>query len=91
MDITCQKCGSVNDYTERQAGPHISAYCNCCDSYIKHLPKDKPFTLHFGKYKDRELNSMTSDDELKYLIWLSQAPKLKAKLKQAIDEHVKRS
>jgi len=32
---------------------------------------------------------MTSDEEVRYLIWLSQAPGLKPKLKQAIDSHIK--
>jgi hypothetical protein len=89
MDIICQKCGSVNDYTERQAGPHLSAYCNGCGNYLKHLPQGKPIILYFGKYKDRELSSMTSDEEVRYLIWLSQAPGLKPKLKQAIDSHIR--
>jgi hypothetical protein len=31
---------------------------------------------------------MTSDDEVRYLIWLSQAPGLKPKLKKAIDSHI---
>jgi hypothetical protein len=91
MDITCQRCGLVNDYAERQSGPHTTAYCNGCGNYIKHLQKNEPIKLYFGKYKDRELSSMTSDEELKYLIWLSQAPGLKAKLKTAIDNHIKRS
>ena len=91
MDITCQRCGLVNDYEERTSGPHTSAYCNGCGNYIKHLPQGKPVTFYFGKYKGRDLASMTSDEELKYLIWLSSAPDLKPKLKFAIDEHIKRS
>jgi hypothetical protein len=55
------------------------------------LPQGKPITLYFGKYKDRELSTLQSDDELKYLIWLSQAPGLNAKLKTAIDAHIRKS
>ncbi len=91
MDISCQKCGLVGDYNEQQSGPHKSAYCNGCGSYIKHLPQGKPITLYFGKYKDRQLSTLQSDDELNYLIWLSQAPGLNAKLKTAIDAHIRKS
>lgn len=91
MDIICQRCRSVNNYTERKAGPHISAYCNGCGNYIKHLSQDKPLILYFGKYKGRELSSMSSDDELRYLIWLAQAPDMKQKLKDAINLHIRKS
>ena len=91
MDIKCQTCQAENDYETVQSGPHRTAICNQCGNYIKHLPQDKPVTFYFGKYKGRELASMKSDEELKYLIWLSSAPDLKPKLKLAIDEHIKRS
>lgn len=91
MDIVCHRCQAVNDYETVQSGPHTTAICNQCGNYIKHLPQDKPITFYFGKYKGRELSSMKSDEELRYLIWLSGAPDLKPKLKVAIDEHIKRS
>lgn len=46
--------------------------------------------LHFGKYKGREVISMTSDDELAYLFWLSKT-NIKQGLKNQIDNHLKSS
>lgn len=89
MDITCQKCGLINDYEVRQAGPHQSAYCNGCGNYIKHLPQNNPIdTLPFGKFKGRSIKSLTSADEIRYLQWLTQMPDIKGRLKQAIDTHL---
>lgn len=89
-DIICQKCGLVNDYETRQAGPHQSAYCNGCGNYIKHLPQNKPVELiPFGKYKGRELKSMVSSEEIRYLQWFVQMPELKARIKTAVETHLK--
>jgi len=90
MDITCQRCGLINDYSERIAGPHKSAYCNGCGNYIKHLPKNKPIKIHFGKYAGRELSTLTEPDDLRYLHWLSGCD-IKPNLKQAILEHIKKN
>src|ERR1700753_1675412 len=80
-DITCKRCGLVNDYSQKQAGPHVSAYCNGCGNYIKHLPQNNPVeTMPFGKYKGRELKSMVSDEEVRYLNWFSQMPEVNIKL-----------
>jgi hypothetical protein len=88
-DITCQRCGLVNDYTPRNAGPHISAYCNGCGNYIKHLPQNNPVELMpFGKYKGRELKTLTSSEEVRYLQWFIQMPDLKPRIKEAIEKHL---
>lgn len=89
MAIECQNCGLCDDYTEKESGPHLSAYCNGCGKYIKHLPKGNPITIYFGKFKGRELASMTDSDEIRYLTWLTNAGNIKPKLKQAIDFHLK--
>lgn len=89
MDITCQRCGNVNDYTVKQAGPHQSAYCNGCGNYIKHLPQNNPIeTLPFGKYKGRAIKSLTSDEDIRYLQWLANMPDIKERLKSAILAHI---
>lgn len=88
-DITCQRCGLANDYEIKQAGPHQSAYCNGCGNYIKHLPQNKPVEIiPFGKYKGRELKSLVSDEEVRYLNWFSQMPDLKPRIKEAIRKHL---
>lgn len=87
--IVCQNCGSIDDYNERAAGPHISAYCNGCGKYIKHLPQNTPATLYFGKYRGRLISSMLDIEELRYLEWLTNAGGIKPKLKEAIDAHLK--
>lgn len=90
MDVTCTKCGLVNDYYTRQAGPHQSAYCNGCDSYIKHLPQNNPIEIMpFGKYKGREIKSFSAQDEIRYLEWITQMPDIKERLKSAIDKHLR--
>lgn len=89
MAIQCQNCGLVNDFNERQSGPHTSAYCNGCGKYIKHLPKSNNTIIYFGKYKGRELSSLRDYDEIRYLTWLTNAGGIKEKLKQAIDAHLR--
>lgn len=88
-DIICQRCGSVNDYREEIKGPHKTAICNGCDRYIKHLSQGNPTVLYFGKYKGRELSSLTSDEEKRYLEWLS-GTNIKAGLKEAIVNHLRK-
>jgi uncharacterized protein (DUF3820 family) len=86
-DVVCNRCGLVNDYTTREAGPHVSAVCNGCDRFIKHIPQDKPFLLPFGKYKGTPLTDMVTDDQVKYLHWLKGVAKENLALK--IDQHLK--
>jgi len=68
-DVICTRCGLVNDYKTVRNGNHLSAYCNSCNAYIKHLPQGKPMIFYFGKYKGRELASLVEKDELAYLQW----------------------
>jgi len=68
-DISCQKCGLVNDY-EIRSGLHQTAYCNGCGSYIKHLPKeDKQLVIYFGKFKGTALKDFLSKDHVSWLNW----------------------
>lgn len=88
-DIICKKCGSVNDFQQKQSGPHLTAWCNGCGAYIKHLPQQNKPTLYFGKYKGREISSMNSEEELRYLKWLSEQD-IKQNLKDNILSQLKR-
>ena len=88
LDISCQKCGLMNDYTEFESGPHIGSTCNGCGSFIKWIPQNKGFVIPFGKYKGRELSSMKSKEELSYLSWVSGQDWCKNGLKNKIEEHL---
>jgi len=89
MDITCQRCGLVDDYYVKESGPHKSAYCNGCDNYIKHLPQNNEIKIvPFGKYKGREISSMCSNEELRYLQWFVEMPDLRDNVKTAINKYL---
>ncbi len=89
MDITCQHCGLCNDYYVQKSGPHNSAYCNGCGQYIKHVPQNNEIKIvPFGKYKGREISSMRSDEELRYLQWFVEMPDLRDNVKQSINKYL---
>lgn len=89
MDITCQHCGLCDDYYVKKSGPHNSAYCNGCGNYIKHLPQNNEIKIvPFGKYKGREISSMRSDEELRYLQWFVEMPNLRDNVKISINKHL---
>jgi uncharacterized protein (DUF3820 family) len=89
MDITCQRCGSVNDYHVVKTELHDTAYCNGCDAYIKHLPKNNPIVIMpFGKYKGREISSLLSDEELRYVTWMLHNSTANEKIKTALKNHL---
>ena len=75
MMLTCKKCGHSGIPATSKNGPHISANCMECSSFIKHLPKGiitDDFILYFGKFKGRSVKSMvnTNKEEFDYLLWL---------------------
>lgn len=88
QDLICKKCGSVNDYEIRESSLHNTAYC-LCGNYIKHVPKNESPKIHFGKYKGRDISSLTSDEETRYLYWLMNQD-IKANLKLQIERHLKK-
>ena len=91
QQISCKACGLINDYEIRQSGPHQTAYCKGCGLYIKHLPNNNPILIMpFGQYKGREIKTLIADTELRYLEWLVLKPDMKPKLKEAIQQHLKR-
>lgn len=38
-EITCTRCGTVNEYFTNESGPHTQAICNHCKKYIANIPK----------------------------------------------------
>ena len=87
-EIICKHCGLVNDYTERPVGPHLSAYCNGCDRFVKHLPQNIPMMIYFGKYKGRYVSSMHDKDEIQYLEWTLTLSNITEKLRICINKHL---
>lgn len=87
--VTCQHCGLIDDFVVKKSGPHNSAYCNGCGNYIKHLPQNNEIKIvPFGKYRGREIASMRSDEELRYLQWFVEMPDLRENVKTAINKHL---
>jgi len=86
--LSCNKCGLVDDYTISDRGVHKTAFCNGCGSYIKNVAYQPP-ALYFGKYSGREIKSLTSDEEVRYLQWLTIQTWLKPKVKEQVDAHLK--
>jgi hypothetical protein len=87
--IICQHCGST-DYITTETGPHLKASCKACGKYIKFLPqhKSKPI-LYFGKYKGREIPSMTLEEEIQYLKWMLKTCDLKVNARVDIENHLR--
>ncbi len=83
-DVCCKKCGTVNEFKVSKAGPNITARCNHCSYWITNLTTNQPAVLNFGKYAGREVKSLTTDEEIRYLQWLVQTPNVKGRLKEAI-------
>lgn len=86
-EITCTKCGSINDYRiEKKSNNHV-AYCLACQAYIKNVPYEEP-ALHFGKYKGTKIKDFTTPDMVSYLNWAYQNTRLTKRLKLAIENHL---
>lgn len=86
-EVICSRCGS-DDYTTEESGVHLKAVCGRCGSYIKFLSQTTKVILYFGKYKDRDINTMNSKEELEYLNWLTKQSFIKPKLKSQIFSHL---
>lgn len=83
--LTCQNCGSVDDFSTRQEKQHLGAYCNGCGKWIKWLPQDKP-KFYFGKYKETYIHECS---DLRYLEWFqSDVKNLSATFRKAISERI---
>jgi len=88
MDLICVHCGVLNEYKTVMKSNQLTAYCNCCGSYIKNIPHSIP-ALHFGKYKGRTIETMKEKDEVSYLHWLLKSEiKLSNPLKEEITKQL---
>lgn len=87
--LTCKKCGVIDEVIISQQGVHVRADCRACGAFIKYVPQGIAPTLYFGKYKDRKIASMTDDEEIHYLQWLTIQTWLKPKIKEQVDAHLK--
>lgn len=86
-DIICQHCGSINNYRTIMKSNQNTAWCNDCDGFIKNISQGKPPSLYFGKYIGREISSMITEDEVKYLQWITEQSWCKSLLKRQILSH----
>lgn len=88
QEIICKNCGSVNDFRIVE-GTHQTAYCNGCDRYIKHLPREnKDRVIYFGKYKGTRLVDFTTKDHVSWLKWALNSVDLKPQLREEIIKHL---
>jgi hypothetical protein len=83
-ELICKKCGSIDDYEIRNAGPHHTAYCNGCGAYIKHVAVNEP-QFYFGKYKGELVSEIT---DKQYLEWCLGAVKLSKVMQDAVMERI---
>jgi hypothetical protein len=89
QEVQCKKCGSVDNYRTEPSGDHIKAICLKCDSYIKFLSQpNKEFLMPFGKHKGKPLESLKSEEDVKYLNWMLSEMKLGNNLKDRIKKHL---
>jgi hypothetical protein len=79
-DVTCKKCGLINDYSVKIKPPHHYAYCNGCESFIKFIPHDTP-KFYFGKHKGTLISECT---DVGYMEWVIGAGVVKGNIKTAI-------
>lgn len=86
MEIICKQCGLVNHYETRKNGPHLTAYCKGCNSYIKNLPQEQEPKMYLGKYKGWLIKDIPDGG---YLEWAYMNVKqLNERQKEAIKERI---
>jgi len=82
-NVTCVKCGSINDYTIKEvSGQQV---CNCgCGHFLGNKPREYEYRLirmPFGKYKD---NLICDIEDLNYLKWAYENIKINGNVLKAI-------
>jgi uncharacterized protein (DUF3820 family) len=89
-ELICKICGPTDEFLIKQSGPHLTAYCEKCNSYIKHLPKSKitEKILPFGKYIGTKISEMWDEEQINYLRWLVEQDFLKQDLRNAVGQHL---
>lgn len=86
--LTCKRCGLIDEPLISQQGVHVRADCRGCGAFIKYIPQGAPPVLYFGKYKGREIVSLKSKEEIRYLRWLVEQPGIKPNIKTNIDNYL---
>ena len=79
-------CGSTEYYTKIKSNQKV-ARCAECDAFFKNIPQGKA-KLYFGKYKDREVESMNTTEEKEYLLWMLDNVKVSQHLRLSIVDHL---
>jgi len=84
VQLTCKKCGLINDYRVEIKGVHHTAYCNGCDAYIKNVSYQPP-QFFFGKYK----GTLIADcKDVPYMKWCVKEGVVKASIKRAVEDRI---
>lgn len=86
-DVVCHQCGSINDFIITKPSIHYKATCRC-GAYITNISENKPSYFFFGKYKDRSVKSMHTNEEIQYLQWGINQNIFKGKLKKDVMERL---
>lgn len=60
--LRCKHCGNTK-YTTRENGPHLSAYCSECGSWIKHIKRPANVVRTLKEVDTRPENSETILDD----------------------------
>lgn len=84
QDITCGKCGSVNDYRTENKATQVTAFCNKCGAYIKNIPQGEP-AFYVGKYKGKKVSEI---EDMGYLKWALKEMKMSANMRAAIEKRI---
>lgn len=87
--LNCKNCGEV-EFHLKKTTLHLTAYCDKCKAYIKHMPQSKfsEKTLYFGKYAGTKISDMWDEEQLSYLKWLKEQSFVKQDLHIAIMQHL---
>lgn len=84
QDITCGKCGSVNDYRTENKAIQVTAFCNKCGAYIKNIPQGEP-SFYVGKYKGKKVSEI---EDMGYLKWALKDMRMSANMRAAIEKRI---
>lgn len=72
-EVTCYKCGSINDYKIEVKGGQNCCYCNGCNAWLGNKPKGinegiDELCFPFGKYKGRPISECTDQSYLEWAV-----------------------
>lgn len=88
------ECGHANliekEVTFKNGAKHIELRCRDCGKFMQYKPQGSPYKFYFGKYKDRLLSEVMSED-FEYVYWCLEnwEGKKHKKLQEAIDQLAK--